>query len=73
MSIRYQLTIEGMSCSNCEKHVREILLNFDGVSGVRVSAPNSKATFESDEELSHEELEEVLDDEGYILTEVVAR
>ena len=66
-----RVSIEGMSCENCVRHVREALSRLEGVTGVRVSLENGEAKVETSAELSDEQIREALDEEGYEAKSIV--
>lgn len=62
------LLIEGMSCEHCVAHVKEALEGIEGVENVVVSLDENSATVET--EVSDEILKEVIEEEGYDVTEI---
>lgn len=62
------LLIEGMSCEHCVAHVKEALEGIEGVENVVVSLDENLATVET--EVSDEILKEVIEEEGYDVTEI---
>ena len=64
------LTIEGMMCPMCEKHMREALDAMDGVSAGKVSHEEKCAVVTVDREISKEEFEKVVSATGYKLIDV---
>ncbi len=69
MSIR--ISIEGMSCENCVRHVREALSALEGVTRVSVSLEEGEAEVEAATDPGDETIRQVLDEEGYDLTAIV--
>jgi copper chaperone CopZ len=47
-SISRSFTVVGMSCSNCEKHVREAVQSVKGVGSVQVDLQGGRATVSFD-------------------------
>lgn len=66
-----RLSIDGMSCENCVRHVREALEGLEGVVRVSVSLEKGEAELEATVELIADEIKEVLDEEGYDLKGLV--
>lgn len=66
-----RLSIGGMSCENCVRHVREALEGLEGVVRVSVSLEKGEAELEATVELIADEIKEVLDEEGYDLKDLV--
>ena len=59
------VTIEGMSCGHCAKHVTEALEGLKGVNSVTVSVENKTAEIEHDGILSFEDVKEAVEGAGY--------
>ena len=68
MTIR--ISIEGMSCENCVRHVREALSNLEGVTRVSVSLEKGEAEVEAAADPGDESIRQVLDEEGYDVTAI---
>ena len=66
-----RLSIDGMSCENCVRHVREALESLEGVVQVAVSLEKGEAELEATVELIADEIKDVLDEEGYDLKSLV--
>ncbi|MCR4944495.1 MAG: heavy-metal-associated domain-containing protein [Clostridium sp.] len=62
------ISIEGMSCENCVRHVTEALEAIEGVSSVVVSLDDNTATVET--EVDNEILKNAIEDEGYDVTDI---
>ena len=65
-----EISIEGMSCENCVRHVREALSILEGVGEVEVDLEAGKARVQAAVELSDARITEVLDEEGYDVTAI---
>ena len=61
------LEIEGMSCAHCVNHVKNTLLELEGVDKV-ISVEIGKAVIDAD--ISEDDLRDVLEDEGFELVSV---
>ena len=59
------LKIEGMSCENCVKHVKEALEAVAGVNSVEVSLNDKSATIEHRDDLEPSVLKMAVIEEGY--------
>ena len=66
-----RITINGMSCQNCVRHVTEALTALDGVTDVKVSLEKGEAEVEAAEDPSDAQLKQVLKEEGYDVTGIV--
>lgn len=60
------LEIDGMSCSNCVRHVQAALLDVDGVDVLEVEVGRAVVNTEVDEDTLRDALEEV----GYELVSI---
>lgn len=65
------ISIEGMVCGNCVKHVEEALHELSGVSGVDVSLENKNATVTVSEGVDNAVLEQAIVDAGYEVKGIV--
>ena len=61
------ITVKGMTCPNCVKHVTKALSGMEGVSDVAVDLAAGTAKFTASREIPDSELASVLDDAGYEL------
>ena len=59
------LSIEGMSCQGCVRHVTKALEAVEGVKAVEVSLENKNATVSSDQEINTEILVKAVENSGY--------
>ena len=62
------VTIEGMTCHNCVRHVKEAIEELEGVTGVEVDLASKRATV--DGEASDEAIKAAVDEAGYSVTGV---
>jgi copper chaperone len=58
-----ELKVEGMTCNNCVRHVREALEGVDGVEKVEVSLEGGRATVQGHAPII--KLIEAVQEEGY--------
>lgn len=63
------LIVEGMSCSHCEKAVKEALGELPEVTGVKVNLIENKVEVEGSD-LEDERLKEIIDEAGYKLVNI---
>ena len=61
------LKVEGMTCGNCQKHVRNALARLDGVTDVVVSLEEKTATVQATRDIPVAEFEQAIADAGYEL------
>lgn len=61
------LEIEGMSCTHCVNHVKNTLIELEGVDKV-ISVEIGKAVIDGD--ISEDDLRDALEDEGFELVSV---
>ena len=64
MSAPEQLTLDGMSCQGCVKHLREALEALDGVTVLDVAVGNARIV-RDDATCSVSQLEEATEEAGY--------
>lgn len=64
------ISIEGMMCMHCVKHVNEALSKVDGVSLVKVSLENKNAIVTLTKDVSDSALKAAVETEGYDVTEI---
>jgi len=60
--------IEGMSCNHCVKHVREALIQIDGVKDARVSLEGKYAEIDLDHDIDEKLIKDAVDNAGYEVT-----
>lgn len=65
-----KITIEGMSCQHCIKHVKEALEELDGVKSVKVSLENKSAEIELNHDVDDEKIKAAIDEAGYEVTSI---
>ena len=66
--MKKELTIEGMMCQNCVKHVTKALENIPGASNVNVSLEDKKATVTVPDSVTDDDLKAAVVDAGYEVT-----
>jgi copper chaperone CopZ len=62
------LNIEGMSCQNCARHVKEALEGVAGVSAAKVDLKKATASVDHADSVSLDALKEAVADAGYEVT-----
>ncbi|GIM33020.1 heavy-metal-associated domain-containing protein [Paraclostridium bifermentans] len=66
--MRKKLLVDGMSCMNCVRHLKEALQeDIKGLEVIDVSLENKCALVEVNDNVSDEMIKEVIDDLGYEL------
>ena len=68
--MKKELSIEGMMCGNCVKHVDKALRGVNGVADAAVSLEGKKAVVTLDKDVSDEVLKAAVTEEGYEVTSV---
>jgi len=66
------ISIEGMTCGNCARHVTEALNEVEGVTSVAVDLAGKKADIDADENVSDDNLKAAVTEAGYKATAVEA-
>lgn len=68
---RKKFKIEGMSCGNCVKHIKDTLTeDIQGIKVIEVNLENKYATIEVDDSISDEQIKAVIVDLGYTVTSI---
>lgn len=63
--MKKQISIEGMSCGHCVKHVEGALSEVNGVTKVDVNLKDKYAIVELEHEVSDSVLKEAIEEAGY--------
>lgn len=66
--MKKELSVEGMMCQNCVKHVKKALEAIEGASDVSVSLEDKKAVVSVPETVTDEMLKAAVTEEGYEVT-----
>lgn len=67
------LSVPGISCENCERHVTEALTKESGVQSVKVNIPEKVVTLTYDEgSISIDQVKAILEEEEYPVASVSA-
>ena len=69
-AMKKALSIEGMMCQNCVKHVTRALESVPGVTAVQVSLEDKTAAVECSDSVSEEALTSAVSDAGYEVVEI---
>lgn len=64
------ISIEGMTCGNCVRHVTEALNELEGVTSVTVDLDGKKADVDAADSVSDDKLKEAVSEAGYKVTDV---
>lgn len=64
------LSVEGMMCQNCVKHVTRALEGVSGVTGVAVSLENKNAVVDCSDSVTDDALRNAVTDAGYEVKEI---
>ena len=70
--VKTTIKINGIMCNNCVAHINETIKNEFDINKVTTSKENGTSEVISDNELSKEKLREVINREGYEVTEVTS-
>ena len=68
--MKKELTVEGMMCQNCVKHVTKALEGIEGATGVKVTLEDKKAVVCVPETVTDEMLKAAVVDAGYEVTNI---
>ena len=69
----YNVTVEGMMCENCEKHVNDAVKKAFRPKSVVSSHENGTTVIISKKELSQEEIKEVIENTGFTVKEIISK
>ncbi len=69
MSVTQKFTVSGMTCGHCVQSVTEEISSIAGVTHVTVSLEKGELTFDSDHEISRDEVAAAVTEAGYTLAE----
>lgn len=68
--MKKKLTIEGMMCQNCVKHVTKALQKLDGVAEVEVSLEQKSAVVTMNNEIADDVLSKAITDMDYEVVKI---
>ncbi len=66
---KFDLNVQGMTCSSCEVLIERSLKQISGVKNVHVSRAAEKAVVECSDDVKLEQLQQAVKEKGYILSE----
>ena len=66
------ISVEGMGCQNCVKHVTEALEALDGVDKAEVSLEKNNAIVTLSKDVSDEVIKSAIDEAGYDVSKIEA-
>lgn len=68
--MKKKLLIEGMSCGHCVMHVKNALMELDGVANVEVNLEDKLALVELSSAVEDSTLKEAVEDAGYDVVQI---
>lgn len=68
--MKKQLSIEGMSCGHCVRHVEEALKEVGGVASVSVDLAKKSAVVEVSDAVADAQLKEAVEEAGYDVVDI---
>lgn len=68
-----QVSVQGMTCQNCVRHVQQALAGLPGVTQVKVSLERGQAEVEAQGQVSDQAIRQALEEEGYQATAITRR
>jgi len=63
--VKKKILVEGMSCGHCVNHVKEALMELEGVISVNVALDDKTAILEAGKDINDEAIKFAIDDAGY--------
>ncbi|SHJ92551.1 copper ion binding protein [Clostridium cavendishii DSM 21758] len=70
--MKKKILIEGMSCGHCVNHVKEALIELNGVTNVEVDLASKSAIIEATKDIKDEDIKFAIDDVGYDVINIEA-
>ena len=71
ITVKKELSVEGMMCQNCVKHVTHALEGIPGAADIQVSLEDKKATVHVPETVTDDVLKEAVSEAGYEVTGII--
>ncbi|WMJ79198.1 heavy-metal-associated domain-containing protein [Clostridium sp. MB40-C1] len=68
--MKKKLLVEGMSCQHCVKHVKDALMELEGVTNVDVDLEKKSALVDMEKSLDDSILKDAVEDAGYDVVKV---
>lgn len=65
--MKQRITVTGMTCQNCVRHVTEAVTSLPGVRSVDVNLESGEVQLDAEREVPRQELSAALDEAGYSL------
>ncbi|NMA85596.1 MAG: heavy metal transport/detoxification protein [Epulopiscium sp.] len=68
--MKKKITIEGMTCEHCVRHVKNALSDIEGVENAEVNLVDKYAVIETNKEVSDETITHALQEEEYEVVKI---
>jgi copper chaperone len=68
--MKKQITIEGMSCRHCVRHVEEALKGIPGVDNILVNLQEKNAVVEVSDKVTDKSMKQAVEEVGYRVTAI---
>ncbi|MCY6959051.1 heavy-metal-associated domain-containing protein [Clostridium brassicae] len=68
--MKKKLLVEGMSCQHCVKHVKDALMELEGVTNVAVDLEKKSALVDMEKSLEDSILKDAVEDAGYDVVKI---
>lgn len=68
--MKKKILVEGMKCANCAKHVKEALINVEGVTSAEVNLSDKYVIVETKAEISEETIKLAINTEKYNVVKI---
>jgi copper ion binding protein len=69
-NMKKQISIKGMSCFNCVRHVEEALNEVPGVRNIQVNLQEKSAVMDVDDQVTDAGLKKAIEEVGYIVMSI---
>lgn len=63
--MKKKIIVEGMSCGHCVNHVKEALVELEGVQSADVDLASKTAIISSENNITDESIKDAIEDAGY--------
>lgn len=68
--MKKKISVEGMKCENCAKHVKDALLSMDGIISAEVNLSDKTVIVEASIDVSNESIKDAVNNGKYKVVEI---
>lgn len=70
--MKKKINIEGMMCTNCVRHVKQALIELDGIIDINIDLAGKCAIIETESPISDESIKNAIEETGYDVIEIIS-